>query len=103
MSAGVYTIQFQSIISSMNFLIESFNFTIARGSVHHLGIALEPAGFRPFYAFKIQVCTCVLTFRVFCLSLFTLFDTSKVSVFLEAVHGVFKMPPFPGRAAAKGL
>jgi len=61
----------------MNFLIESFNFTIARGSVHHLGIALEPAGFRPFYAFKIQVCACVLTVRVLCLSLFAIFDTPK--------------------------
>ena len=53
--AGVYTIQFQSIFLGTIFLVESWNFTIARGSVHHLGISQQPAGFRPDYAFKIQV------------------------------------------------
>ena len=52
--AGVYTIQFTSVIRDMNFLIESSSFTIMRGSVHHLGVSLQPAGFRPRFAFKTQ-------------------------------------------------
>ena len=52
--AGIYTILFSSIITDMSFLIESSSFTIVRGSVHHLGMSLQPAGFRPDYAFKTQ-------------------------------------------------
>jgi hypothetical protein len=52
--AGIYTIQFSSIIRDMSFLVESSSFTIVRGSVHHLGVSLQPAGFRPNYAFKMQ-------------------------------------------------
>lgn len=54
--AGIYTLQFSSVIKDVSFLLESANFTIVRGSVHHLGMSLEPAGFRPNYAFKTQVC-----------------------------------------------
>ena len=53
--AGVYTLQFRSIINSVSFLLETANFTVVRGSVHHLGMSLEPGGFRPNYAFKTQV------------------------------------------------
>lgn len=52
--AGIYTIQFQSIIRDINFWVETANFTVNRGSVHHLGMALQPAGFRPIFAFKVQ-------------------------------------------------
>lgn len=54
--AGVYTLQFSSVIKNVNFLLETTNFTVVRGSIHHLGMSLEPAGFRPNYAFKTQVC-----------------------------------------------
>ena len=52
--AGTYSIRFQSSIGTVSFMTESASFVVARGSAHHLSMSVQPAGFRPDYAFKIQ-------------------------------------------------